>query len=43
VLGAADETGASLPNEYRFREIVLYAASKKYFEVRHRLGITVDS
>lgn len=43
VLGAADETSSSLPNEDRFREIVLYATSKKYFEMRRRLGITVDS
>ncbi len=43
VLGATDEAGAAVTNEDRFREIVLYAASQKYFQMRHRLGITVDS
>ncbi len=43
VLGATDENGAAVTNEDRFREIVLYAASQKYFQMRHRLGITVDS
>ncbi len=43
VLGATDENGAAVTNEDRFREIVLYAASQKYFHMRHRLGITVDS
>lgn len=43
VLGATDESSASVTNEHRFREIVLYAASQKYFQMRRRLGITVDS
>jgi hypothetical protein len=43
VLGAADEAASSVSNEDRFREIVLYASSKRYFEMRERLGIRVDS
>jgi tetratricopeptide (TPR) repeat protein len=43
VIGATDESTAAVSNEDRYREIVLYAASQKYFQMRHRLGITVDS
>jgi len=43
VVRAADETGASVSNEDRFKDLVLFAASSKYFEMRRRLSITVDS
>ena len=43
VVRAADESTAAVSNENRFKELVLYAASSKYFAMRRRLSITVDS
>ncbi len=43
IMGAADENGASMPNEDRFKELVLFASSHNYFAMRRRLGISVDS
>lgn len=43
VVRASDESGAAATNENRFKELVIYAASSKYFEMRRRLVITVDS
>ena len=43
VIHASEEGSAALPNQERFKELVLYSASAKYFDLRRRLGITIDS
>ncbi len=43
VVRASEEGSAGLPNQERFKELVLFASSAKYFAMRRRLGIAVDS
>ncbi len=43
VIHASEEGSAALPNQERFKELVLYSASAKYFDLRRRLGITIDA
>jgi tetratricopeptide (TPR) repeat protein len=43
VIRASEEGSASVPNQDRFKELVLYSTSAKYFAMRRRLGIAVDS
>lgn len=43
VVHASEEGSAALPNQERFKELVLYSASAQYFDLRRRLGITIDS
>jgi hypothetical protein len=38
----ATEEGASLPVKERLKEIVLFAASEEYFEIRRKLGVNID-
>jgi len=43
VVRAADETLSNVSNDERFKELVLFASSSGYFEMRNRLGIRVDA
>lgn len=43
VVQASEEGAAAVPNQERSKELVLYSASARYFELRRRLGITIDS
>jgi tetratricopeptide (TPR) repeat protein len=43
VLRASDEASSAVPQQDRFQELVLFSVSQAYFELRSRLGITVDS
>jgi tetratricopeptide (TPR) repeat protein len=43
VLRASDESQSVVPQQDRFQELVLFSVSPAYFELRERLGITVDS
>jgi hypothetical protein len=43
VVRASDETSSTVPQQDRFQELVLFSVSKAYFDLRARLGITVDS
>ena len=43
VVRASDETSSTVPQQDRFQELVLFSVSKAYFDLRVRLGITVDS
>jgi tetratricopeptide (TPR) repeat protein len=42
VVRASDERLASIPQEERLKELVLFSVSSKYLGIRRRLGITVD-
>lgn len=43
VIGAADESQTSVSREERYKQLILFASSSKYFALRERLGIRVDS
>ncbi len=43
VVRASEEGSASVSNQERFKELILYSTSAKYFALRRRLGIAVDS
>ncbi len=43
VIQASEEGTAGVSNADRLKEIVLFASSAKYFEMRRRLGITVEN
>lgn len=43
VIRASDDSTAAVSSQERFKEIVVFAASSSYFDMRRRLGITVDS
>jgi tetratricopeptide (TPR) repeat protein len=43
VLRASDEASSVVPQQDRFQELVLFSVSRGYFELRSRLGITVDA
>lgn len=43
VVRASDEGALGIANQERFKELVLFASSAKYFAMRRRLGIAVDS
>jgi tetratricopeptide (TPR) repeat protein len=42
VIRASDEAASSVSVEERVKELVLYSVSPSYFEVRKRLGVSVD-
>jgi tetratricopeptide (TPR) repeat protein len=39
----ATEDAASIPSKERMKEIVLFSISEEYFQIREKLGITVES
>jgi tetratricopeptide (TPR) repeat protein len=43
LIKATDDASASLPVRERLKELVLWSVSEDYFEVRQRLGITIDA
>lgn len=43
VIQASEEGAAGVSNADRLKELTLFASSSRYFEMRRRLGITVDS
>jgi len=43
VIKASDENSSAVSLDERFRELVLFAVSSQYFEIRQRLQISVDS
>lgn len=43
VIRAADENLSNVGNEERFKQLILFASSSRYFDMRSRLGIRVDS
>ena len=43
VIKASDESTSLVPHDERFKELVLFAVSAQYFEIRQRLQISVDS
>jgi hypothetical protein len=43
VIRASDDAQSSVPIEERVKELVLYSVSPSYFEVRKRLGVSVDT
>jgi len=43
VIRASDDTLSTVPIEERVKELVLYSVSPGYFEVRKRLGVSVDA
>jgi tetratricopeptide (TPR) repeat protein len=43
VVQASEEGAAAVANQERYKELVLYSASARYFDLRRRLGITIDS
>jgi tetratricopeptide (TPR) repeat protein len=43
VVRASDEAASAVSHQDRFQELVLFSVSPAYFELRDKLGITVDS
>jgi hypothetical protein len=43
LIKATEDAAASIPVRERLKELVLWSVSEDYFEVRQRLGITIDS
>jgi tetratricopeptide (TPR) repeat protein len=43
VIRASDDSTAAIPSQERFKELVVFAASNNYFNMRRHLQITVDS
>lgn len=43
VIRAGDDSQSTVPIEERVKELVLYSVSPGYFEIRKRLGVSVDS
>ncbi|MSP24808.1 MAG: hypothetical protein EXR75_06500 [Myxococcales bacterium] len=43
MIKASDDATAALPQKDRIRELTLFTVSPKYFAIRKRLGISVDS
>lgn len=43
MIKASDESTASLPHKERIRELTLFSVNPKYFAIRKRLGIGIDS
>jgi hypothetical protein len=39
----ATEDAASIPSKERMKEVVLFSTSEEYFQIREKLGITVES
>jgi tetratricopeptide (TPR) repeat protein len=43
MIKAADEASSAVPQKERIRELVVYAVSERYFGLRRRIGINIDS
>ncbi|MCH2109353.1 MAG: protein kinase [Polyangiaceae bacterium] len=43
VIRASEDPSVSVPSEERFRELVIYSTSSLYFDMRRRLGITLEN
>jgi hypothetical protein len=43
MIKASDEATAAVPHRDRIKELTLFAVSGKYFRLRKKLGITIDS
>ena len=43
IIKASDEGSSAVPNQERLKELVLYAVSEPYFELRNKLAIAIDS
>jgi tetratricopeptide (TPR) repeat protein len=43
IIKASDESTSSVPTDERLKELVLFSVSSAYFQLRHQLGIAVDS
>lgn len=43
VVRASGDTATAVPLEERVKELVVYSVSPEYFEIRHQLGIAIDS
>jgi hypothetical protein len=43
IIKASDEGSSAVPNQERMKELVLYAVSESYFEMRQKLRIAIDS
>ncbi len=43
VVKASDESSSAVSPDERFKELALFAVSSEYFEIRHRLRVSVDS
>ncbi|HET9934357.1 MAG TPA: tetratricopeptide repeat protein, partial [Polyangiaceae bacterium] len=43
VVRASSDDATSIPVEERVKELVLYSVSPEYFEIRQKLGISIDS
>ncbi|HZO15055.1 MAG TPA: tetratricopeptide repeat protein, partial [Polyangiaceae bacterium] len=43
MIKASEEASAALPHRERIKELTLFAVSAKYFKLRQRLGIAIDS
>lgn len=43
MIKAADEGAASIPQKERLKELVLFGVSDKYFAIRQRIGVNIDS
>jgi hypothetical protein len=43
IIKASDEASSAVPGQERLKELVLYAVSEPYFQVRRKLVITIDA
>lgn len=43
IIRASDDTASAVPRDERFKQLVLFSASKPFFDLRKRLGISVDT
>lgn len=43
IIRASDESSSVVPNQERLKELVLFSVSEDYFQLRERLGITIDA
>jgi hypothetical protein len=40
---ASEDTSISVPSKDRAKELILFATSEDYFELRQKLGVGIDS
>jgi hypothetical protein len=43
IIKASDEASSAVPGQERLKELVLFAVSEPYFQVRRKLVITIDA
>ena len=43
IIKASEEGSSAVSNQDRLKELVLYAVSEPYFELRQTLGVAIDS